>query len=661
MTVKLYELLEVFNCREKFKYFIKRLNKNGNSVNIGSEAGVWDTVMKILGNLYDVLDGKSIDIKRYADLLAIYIRKSPISDIPQTINSVTIGTAGNIRSQSPKVVFAIGAVENVFPAQAGPVGIFTDSERRYLRDEQGEGTALPLYDSVFGASLKEKMNVYTTLSAPSEKLYVSWYLQDFGGNGCEPSVIKREIESVLDGTDTYKRTEVTNENPTDGELFFTERQAFDVCAQLWNTHGVRSGTLKNYFRGSPRYCDRISAIERAVKKESFRLKNNGTIRKLYGSPLRLSNTKINLFAKCKFSYFCQYGLKAYPLKKADMDSGMYGSSVHYVFERLFKNLGTDTLIKMNEGELKAAVDNAVDEYILKIGDGSERSNRFNAMCGKIKRNSFKVLMRMCEQFRKDKFRPVDFEVRIGDGSENENPIPFYNLDIPGVGKILVNGIVDRIDTAEINGKKYVRIIDYKTGTDKFEFDNIANGINIQMFIYLSAILRNGSGRYGDGKVLLPAGVLYVPSTTITEEGEANSKSEIERAVKEQNKGFKMSGLLIDNEDVLNSMEEGLKGEFIPAQKTKTSGVYSKYSSIVSEEEFAKILDYVDVCIKETGMEIYSGNINAMPIRKACEYCDYSSVCRFEKGSAVTDLPKYGKQKLLNKINDYFGKSEEEQK
>ncbi len=650
ITVRLYELLEKLECRENFRKFIYKLSRNGLDVNVGHEAGIWDIAMRILGNMYDVLKNKRTDSIKYAELLAIYIRKNPVSDIPQTINSVTIGTAGNIRSESPKVVFAIGAVESVFPAQAGAVGIFTDSERRFLRDEQPDDIRLPLYDSIYGASLKEKMNVYVTLSAPSERLYISWYMQDLSGKACEPSVIKREMESVIDDCTVYHKSEITENAPSDKRLFLTERQSFDICAELWNTDGIRANTLKKYFRSVPEYCDKVFAIERAAKREAFRLNNHAGIRKLYGIPVNLSSTKIDTFADCRFSYFCKYGLEAKPLKKASMDNALYGTSMHFIFEYLFKNTGIDRLMEMDEGQLRLQIKSALDEYIGKLGDEAERSERFNAICVKIKKNALRVLMRMCEQFKKDKFRPVDYELRIGEGNDGENSIPPYELELPNGDRILVSGFVDRVDTAAINGKKYVRIIDYKTGNNKFEFKNIANKIKIQMLLYLSAIIKNGSEKYADGEMLLPAGVLYVPSTSVSGPADISNTKETERSIREQNNNFRMSGLLTDDCTVLENMEEGIGGEFIPAQKTKTPPYkLSANSSVVSEKDFRMILEFTDICIKRAAAEIYSGEIAAMPTQGACKYCEYSSICRFEKGNATVRLPKYSKKQSLEKI------------
>ncbi len=60
-----------------------------------------------------------------------------------------------------------------------------------------------------------------------------------------------------------------------------------------------------------------------------------------------------------------------------------------------------------------------------------------------------------------KFRPALLEYKI-DKSEGEDRLI---IDVNGRDKIILTGIIDRVDVFEDeNGEKYVRIIDYKTGS-----------------------------------------------------------------------------------------------------------------------------------------------------------------------------------------------------
>ena len=656
---RLYALTEEYGTRNKFRALIHRLAESRTETALSREASVWDIAVDILEKLHHVMSGKPVDSRSFAALFRLYIRKRPISDIPETINSVSVGQAGTVRSREPRAVFVIGAAEGVFPAQPGAVGIFTDSERRFLRENQQEEISLPLYDSVYGAALKEKMHVYTTLCAPSERLYVSFFRQGPAGEPCEPSVIFREIKRIIPDAPVDGPESISAASPDDDRLVCTERQCFDACAELWNTDSPRSEALKEYYLSSEKYRDRANAIGRASRREGFSLKSKDNARRLFGTPLRLSSTKIDKFAGCKFSYFCAFGLDALPLKKASMDSALYGTAMHYIFEQLMRDPGIDELMKKNEAELKELIRAALDKCLDELGDRSERGSRFLAVCRRIRQNALRVLMRMCLQFREDKFRPVDFELHIG-GSVDENHIPAYELSLPTGERIIVSGFVDRVDTAMIGENKYIRIMDYKTGQEPFELGNIANGIKLQMLLYLSAILRNGSEKYGEGQKLLPAGVLYIPSTSKSSTGASSLPQVADEKLAEQDSNFRMRGLLIRDKEVLSAMEQGPEGKFIPAEvNKKPPNDFSSRSSVVTNEEFDEIFRYIDICIKRMGVELYSGNISAAPSKNACKYCPYGSVCRFEKGSRTVKYPKYDKKSALEHIKEELRREEDE--
>ena len=259
---------------------------------------------------------------------------------------------------------------------------------------------------------------------------------------------------------------------------------------------------------------------------------------------------------------------------------------------------------------------------------------------------------------KDSFRPVDFELRIG--GEDENSIPAYELELPTGDKLIISGFVDRVDTVLSGDQKYIRIIDYKTGNDIFRLGNIANGVKLQMLLYLSVILKNGTKKYSDGECLLPAGVLYVPSTARSGTATSGMEGALAASQKEENKNFRMKGLLLAEKEILELMESGLEGEFIPANANKKPPYdLSQRSSVVTAEEFDLIFRYIDDCLKSMGTELYSGNIEAYPEKRACDYCEYKSICRFENGDKYRELPDLSNEEAMERIRkDVNGEGDE---
>lgn len=64
-----------------------------------------------------------------------------------------------------------------------------------------------------------------------------------------------------------------------------------------------------------------------------------------------------------------------------------------------------------------------------------------------------------------------------------------------------------MDTYEADGRRYFRIIDYKTGHKDFDYAELLYGKNLQMLLYLFAL---ESYQRRAGTPMQPAGVLYVP-------------------------------------------------------------------------------------------------------------------------------------------------------
>lgn len=629
MAECVYKLLEEMHTAERLKTLVEYFGECNEIRAKEEEAHLWDILMDILDKIYTVLKGTHMDSKRFKELFELMIRKNDISDIPQTLDQITIGTAGNIRVSNPRAVFVTGAVENVFPAVPVSGGIFSDSERCELLKIN-----LPLHDSLYGMSLKEKYNVYSALSSPSERLFISWYKTNLKGESCEPSSVLREVSAII------KNISVRHfYNLSDKELFRTEKQSLTYCAEVWNDKTVRSDTLKKYFDNSDKYSDIISAIDRAVTDAPYMIYQKENVKRLFGKELRLSASQLETYNKCSFAYFCKYGIKVFPRKKASMDPSLYGTTVHYVLEKILRNKGFEALCGFDGNQLNNAVDEYMRQYISEIGVDEENGERFMSALEQMKKNIVIVLERLVEEFKNSCFVPEDFELKIGG---EDSKIPAYGLQLPTGEKVEVRGIIDRVDTYVKGNEKYIRVVDYKTGEKKFKLSDILYGLNIQMLLYLYAIEKNGTEYYSEnGKYnLVPAGVLYMPSTPKSDTGTVKNKNEEEKILKKRNSNFKMNGILIRDKEILGAMENGIQGLFIPAKMKKDGEFEQRSNSLVELEKFGKIFSMIDKKVMSMAKSLYDGKIDCIPVKgkeDACKYCDYKSVCGFEEGKAVNTI------------------------
>ena len=94
-------------------------------------------------------------------------------------------------------------------------------------------------------------------------------------------------------------------------------------------------------------------------------------------------------------------------------------------------------------------------------------------------------------------------------------------------------------------------VDYKSGSKEFKLDAMAEGLNLQMLLYLFALWKNGREEYQD---VTPAGILYMPAGTVTPALPRDAGAEDEQRAVET--AYAMNGLLLDDQTVLGGYGTG---------------------------------------------------------------------------------------------------------
>ena len=227
----------------------------------------------------------------------------------------------------------------------------------------------------------------------------------------------------------------------------------------------------------------------------------------------------------------------------------------------------------------------------------------------------------------------------------------------------IEGRIDRVDVYEKNGVKYVRVIDYKTGTKAFKLSDVFHGINMQMLIYLFSIWNTKTGRY---KNSLPAGILYLPAKRT--EPELSREADEEAASLQAVKAYKMNGLVLDDADIAEAMEHQVSGIFIPAKllakekvieengEKKVQKFDLRYSSLISLAELGELERYTQKLLGDMAQELHRGEIAALPLADGenlpCTYCDYRTVCGREPDDPVCEKRSFSKQEdVISEIRE----------
>ncbi len=604
---------------------VARLKAAGELHTAEQQARLWEYTVALLDKF--ALLGTPQTLKQFADLWHLAVATDDLGSIPPTLDGVNFGAADRIRYTSPKTVFILGANEGEFPAYPPTGGLLTDHERRQLTD-----AGLPMADDADHQAAEERYYAYAALAAPSERVIVT-YVQKADGEAQQPSAI---VETVTRLIPQHARGNATGSAVTESTA-----DAFHRLSALWNENTAESASFRTVFQELPAYTDRLAALSRA--RNGFSLEDKALARKLFGERLRVSPTQVETYHRCRFAYFCQYGLRAKPRTRATLGAAEAGTLTHYIMSELLPTYAQRDYADCTKENLHTDVEKTVRQYVdTYMGGSDNQDSRFRGLLTHLTRFCDELMWRVVCEMKNSRFVPVDYELPIG----SDDGIPPWILETPDGTTIQVQGTVDRVDVLHREDGAYVRIVDYKTGTKVFDLAEVLAGLNLQMLIYLFSICENGQAHYGS---VTPAGILYLPAQLpIVKLEREISAEELE---KKRLKVMKMNGLLIDNPEILRAMEADLEGVFIPASTLK-SGEFSKTSSLASLEQFGQLHRHIGRLLTDMAINLHAGAVDALPaggIADGCRYCDYHDICCHETDDPVREIAKRSLQEALTEL------------
>ena len=178
--------------------------------------------------------------------------------------------------------------------------------------------------------------------------------------------------------------------------------------------------------------------------------------------------------------------------------------------------------------------------------------------------------------------------------------------------------MDRADLWHGPDGDYLRIIDYKTGSKKFDYTDLLAGSGMQMLLYLFALER--SGLPGLDSALQPAGVLYLPARHSYQSAEGPGTIDAAHTPNRR------SGLLLGEPEVLEAMEHGDQYQYMPLRMNGSGKMTS------SRQQLRLLEDYVNNQMIRMTDQILGGGFAPAPFYRGisydpCRYCDFGPVCQ----------------------------------
>ncbi len=603
---------------------------------------VWDGLCSILDRFFLVMREIHLPASRFMELLRLSLQTLEIGLIPQTGDQVLVGVADRIRPQNPKGVFLIGANQGVFPARIEQGGLLSEEDRRLLSQY-----GLEISETAQQRAVSEKYWAYFAMTSPSHRLYVSYSAATMDSKALYPSVLAEQLLRLFPAVRQTGGFE-GKENPFYGVV--NEATAFSAyCRELAEPSHTQQRTVLERFLRHSHYQNRLDGLEKLRQEPGYQL-DPALAARLFGKTMHISPTRADDFAKCPFAYFVRHGLRLRPRRRAELTPLESGTAIHYVLSQMLRSHPPAQLQSLSKEEMTQEVDQLLEEHLQKqLKREDEAPARFSYLYRRMRATLLFLLEHLGQELGQSRFLPVAFELPIGNAghSQGQRPVPPLTVTAADGVRVLLEGVVDRVDLLEQDGKKYLRVIDYKSGQKKFDLSDLVYGMSTQMPIYLFALCD------AQGEDVIPAGILYMPARA--QPVEAQRDEAPEKVASAFERKMRMDGLLLLDDTVLEAMEQNLAGQFIPVKKNKDNRLdTASRAHTATPEELEMLRQFLMKNASEMAQALHHGQIDNLPIFRSgelgCRYCEFAAVCGREPDSKKQrDCPDLSREEIFRRM------------
>ena len=571
----------------------------------------WNVVMGLLDEMAQLLGDQTVTVTEYEDLFGLILRSSDLGHIPQTLDAVVLASAGKMRLDDPDYVFVLGLAEGEFPTAPGESGLLTHADRDALMANE-----IDLPDCFENRVVREQVCFYKALTAPAKELWMS-YPKGEGLTLC--AALEPIVEALQPQPPELELADLAA-TPADG---------LDCLGGGWNLTDTERASLTEALRTpGEEEPEGLKLLHRMAADPPKKISDLNSLESLLGRRLRISPSQLEKYYTCRYGYFLQYVLGLKPRRRAELSADQSGTLMHWVLQMaLDPHPGADNpcanrmepFTELDDDAIATLASMLVDEYARQYLP--EDTARFAYLLSRLKKSMASLLCYLRDEQRQSSFRPVACELKIG-GGEDAVPSQVYRLSDGRTVQLI--GTVDRADEwVDDNGTRWMRVVDYKTGTKRFDLKEVYCGLDCQMLLYLFSLTRDASGRFTGAE---PAGVLYLLADPAPE---TTTREKAARSVE-----YKIDGLVVDEPRVYDAMDVDETGKYLPF--SFRNGAPSPYQKDKRADiaKLNRIQLHLDDLVTQMGEQLYDGQIDAEPLvtgRSPCQWCDYGFICCHETG------------------------------
>lgn len=614
-TQAILTMMEKHQVKEKLENKALLFEKEGNLLYAGRFRNIYEQIEAMCLQLTRVLGDMKIPFEEYAAMLRIGIGQCKMGQLPATLDEVTIGDLTRSKIAGCKALIVLGMQGGSFPGISHGGSLLTDSEREKLTMEReiAQGEMEDLMEQYY---LLEKL-----LYQAEDKIYIFSHRRDEKGQELGESPIEKRIPKCMgEGAELSKEAGLTLPIP----MLYAEGEE----------------RIRAFLKEERLFRNELSMLDkgRKLKEEEKRLTELEAQKLMDPSEegRKLSITQLERYAHCPFGYFLRYGLRLKEREVPEVRSLEDGTVLHDILSEA----GSLITSLLSEEEARAMAEEIAGkrEPLYSV---YQTSGRFRYYWEKLKESAAFGIRLLSAQKENSEFVSEKMEWTFGSGKS----APF-EINLHDGSKVKLQGKIDRVDLWDDGEKRYIRIVDYKSGSTSLEAPKLYEGLQLQLPVYLEAGSRDFTAQ--------PAGIFYFHLTPENQEYEPD-KSEGEK-LKSMMKANRMDGYALADVDVVERMDKEFASEGTALSimaKTGSSGFDERSSHVWSAEQFDALIEHANLKISDMATEMKNGRIDRAPMagqsaqdkEDPCPYCEYKKACPYDRSIPGTKMRRMEEMKM----------------
>lgn len=630
-TRAVFAFLDAVGVREQMAAWVDEARQVGDAARADEHRQFYDKLIDIFDDLVTVFPRDTMTAPDYLAILNLAFSQMTLAFIPPRLDQVLVGSIERSRHPNLRAVFLLGATQRQFPVPIPSGGVLTDGDR-----DAAEAAGFHLAPTTTQSLAERQYLAYIAFTRPSDLLCISYPAVDEKGSPVVRSHFVDELVSLFEDVtvesiaDSPSQIAAVHTQPELAELLCS-RLGRDVFAPEADRKELRD--VLNAIEADSDSGSTAGTVATALDYDNRATLERDTVNRLFGGQLKGSATRLATFAACPFKYFARYTLDLRTRREFKLEPLDLGNFYHAILDGLHKRLTDDgqNFATVEDDELTRLLNEQIethtsqDAFVSKFVSRSDHNAFVITNAAEMLAECVGEIARMA---RAGAFRPVLSEVGFGNARDARETLGAFELPLPGGGVLTLSGKIDRLDVAEIDGRRIALVFDYKRteAGSGFQWSQFYHGLNIQLPLYLLALSHAPKAPVDD-----VAGAFCLPIES------APAGATVEQIAQPSDSFRRKAKGLFNGEhyqDLDHDVQTGWS-RLYNFSVTKGNGQYGRYatSGALNPADFERVLQFAQDKIVALAAEITAGRIDVHPYRlgtqTACAYCDFKAVCRFD--------------------------------